>query len=98
VSLTWRCISCGGTYNDTLPDGLIYMHVCPPQIRDDSGRLISNRSPRNENVASNRPNFVTGIVSEGEGTKCTTDTILKEPAWITALRSRIPKREETDNV
>lgn len=25
-----ECLSCGGTYDDVLPDGMQYFHVCPP--------------------------------------------------------------------
>jgi hypothetical protein len=27
--MRYRCKTCGGTYNDTLPDGGAYYHVCP---------------------------------------------------------------------
>lgn len=27
-----RCLSCGGEYDDTMPDGLAYFHACPPIV------------------------------------------------------------------
>lgn len=41
-----QCKVCGGTYENTLPDGMQYFHVCPPLQRveverDGRRRLVS---------------------------------------------------------
>jgi hypothetical protein len=30
---TLKCKACGGVYDDVLPDGMRYFHVCPPLTR-----------------------------------------------------------------
>jgi hypothetical protein len=30
---TVRCVTCGGVYDTTLPDGSAYYHACPPRTR-----------------------------------------------------------------
>jgi hypothetical protein len=93
VPLTWVCNSCGGKYSDTRPGGYTYGHSCPSEIRNDAGELVPTPNPRNENVAVNRQGLEVGIVAEGEGTRCLTDSTLKEPKWISETKSRIAKRE-----
>lgn len=46
----WQCNSCGGTYEDTLPSGIAYMHACPLDRVDAAGNRVPIATPRDENV------------------------------------------------
>lgn len=41
--MRYRCKACGGTYNDTLPDGGAYYHVCP-QVYDPVTEIATLRT------------------------------------------------------
>ena len=32
--MTHKCESCGGIYDDTMPDGSAYYHACPPETKE----------------------------------------------------------------
>jgi hypothetical protein len=40
---TKECLSCGGIYEETMPDGLRYFHACPP-IRKLAIRLADGKT------------------------------------------------------
>ncbi len=46
--MRWRCRSCGGTYDDAGPDGMLYFHACPPRHRPE-GTLEPRPGHRDEN-------------------------------------------------
>jgi hypothetical protein len=48
-----------------------------------------------EAMAGLRRGSLTGIRLEGAGVKCLTDATIVEPTWITALKARIAKEEES---
>lgn len=52
----WKCLSCGGTYDDETDDGGTYFHVCPENVSN----------PRNENMKSTSDGTVK---KEGKGRK-----------------------------
>lgn len=58
----WRCNSCGGTYSDVLPDGILYFHACPPDRVGAGGERIPIANPRDENI---RPGVTIAIQSGG---------------------------------
>lgn len=62
-----QCNTCGGTYADTEPDGMLYFHACPPQSFDPTGKAIPFANPRNENILTDEKGTVLGIVSVGLG-------------------------------
>jgi hypothetical protein len=97
MSLIWQCVSCGGSYADLTPDGCVYAHACPPEIRSSSGDLVVNPNPRNENLALDKRGMETGIRTEGAGTRCLSNSTLLEPGWITNMKSRVAKREESND-
>lgn len=42
----FKCVACGGTYDDVLPDGMAYYHACPPEVIqhatfDNAGKLLT---------------------------------------------------------
>jgi len=44
--MTLQCQACKGTYTDTLPDGTLYFHVCPPLAAWEVRKAIAaNASP-----------------------------------------------------
>lgn len=58
---TWKCNSCGTVYSDTLQNGVLFFHVCHPEVIehgtfDKHGNVITpeKRTPRpdirNENM------------------------------------------------
>jgi hypothetical protein len=97
MPLSWCCISCGGSYSDTMPYGVINRHSCPPQIRGADGKFIDTPNPRDENPVVTRLGIVTGIQAEGRGVKCLSDSPLTEPRWITEMKERVAKREDAND-
>lgn len=53
---TLHCETCGGEYNNTLPDGQRYFHACPPvrELLDDKGTVI-DQATANARLALNQP-------------------------------------------
>lgn len=49
--MRWRCVSCDGEYDDTLPDGGAYYHACPPE-RLPTGAMRERPDRRDENLPS----------------------------------------------
>lgn len=35
-----QCVTCGGTFDDVMPDGTLYFHACPPLSDGEVGVLI----------------------------------------------------------
>jgi hypothetical protein len=93
VPLIWQCNSCGGKYNDTMPDGGNYAHSCPVMMLDSDGETVLRPYPRNENLVVSRQRIETGIIAEGKGVTCLNDPAFIEPRWISELKARTAKRE-----
>lgn len=53
-----RCVSCGGEYDQTLPDGYRYFHACPPVFNKVTGLHVERADKRDENVR---------LVDDGKG-------------------------------
>jgi hypothetical protein len=93
----FECLSCGGVYFDTLPDGCPYHHACPPLGPDKDGVVFEHDDKRDENLADDRYGRTIGIRRAGAGVKCLTNPQLTEPTWISRLRKRVAKEEEALN-
>ncbi len=67
----WECLSCGGVYEDVLPDGMLYFHACPPTRAHptDSNRTIPIPKRRNENVIGGEGEDRRNIRAKGKGRK-----------------------------
>lgn len=46
----WRCNCCGGTYDDVLPNGMLYFHACPPVWDKAAGAWVLPPGGRDENI------------------------------------------------
>lgn len=94
---TFRCRSCRGVYPDTNPSGTVYFHACPPLPMQPKKPfdVIEREDKRDENLAHDRYGRLTGIVSEGKGVECLTNKTLKEQPWLTRLRARAEKEQQT---
>ena len=46
----YRCNTCGGEYDDLLPDGYLYFHACPPVTDPVTGQVIERPEKRDENI------------------------------------------------
>jgi len=90
----FRCNACKGTYSDTLRDGTVYMHACPPLPPDERGIEPERENKRDETIGTARGNLTPGIRSEGAGVTPVSHKQLSEPAWITRLKKQIAKEEE----
>lgn len=95
----FRCLSCGGVYPDTLAAGTTYHHACPPLPRDRKKPLliVEREDKRDERIAHDRYGRLAGIVSEGKGVECLTNKALTEQPWLTKLKARAEKEQETIN-
>jgi hypothetical protein len=60
--------------------------------------MVPRPYPRNEHVLVSRQRVETGIIAEGKGVTCINDPTLKEPRWISELKARTAKREESHGV
>jgi hypothetical protein len=98
VPLIWCCNSCGGKYNDTMPDGGNYAHSCPSVMLNSDGETVPRPDPRSENILVSRQRIETGIIAEGKGVTCIDDPTLKEPRWISELKARTAIREGANSV
>ena len=90
----YRCNACQGTYNDTLRDGTVYTHTCPPLPPDKKGVQSEREDKRDENIVTLASGRVIGIRSEGAGVTPLDAVRLPEPAWITAMKDRIAAAEQ----
>lgn len=94
MSNQFQCITCGGTYFDHCPDGMIYHHVCGPLELKPDFHAVERPDARDENIDVSRGGVLQGIVSEGQGVKCLTSDVLQEPPWITRLKGNVPQDED----
>ncbi len=46
----WTCLSCGGTYDDVLEDGMEYYHACPRTRINPGGQEVPIVNRRDENL------------------------------------------------
>lgn len=90
----FECNQCHGVYQDVQADGAIYFHACPEPRLDKKGRPVPRVGGRDENIATNHAGSVTGIRLEGAGVTCLSDKKLKEPKWITDLKSKLPAEDD----
>lgn len=65
--MKWRCSTCGGEYDDILPDGTLYFHACPPIFDPETDELIERPDARNENIVEDRKTGRVWIKAEGKG-------------------------------
>lgn len=95
----FRCRSCGGVYPDTQAQGTTYHHACPPLPRDRKHPLVTveRGGKRDERIAHDQYGRLAGIVSEGNGVECLTNKALTEQPWLTRLKDRAEKEQETIN-
>jgi len=63
----FRCLTCGGEYDDVSPDGVRYYHTCPPITDPDTGRTTELEDKRDENILVDIYGVRLGIRSEGKG-------------------------------
>ncbi len=92
----FQCLNCGGKYFDLCPDGMTYFHVCSPLPPDETGVSLQRPNARDETVHASTPGAVPAIVSDGLGVNCLTNQNLLEPAWITDLKQRAQRAEESE--
>jgi len=48
----YECQTCGGQYQDVLPDGLLYFHACAPLSVAEGAQGQERPDRRDENVVS----------------------------------------------
>lgn len=60
----WRCLSCSGEYEDTLPDGSAYFHACPPARDPLTGEVHERPDRRDERPMPGAEVVITGQVVE----------------------------------
>ena len=97
MSRTFQCQSCGATYPDTQPDGLLYFHACGPLPADKNGVQTERPNRRDENIVTSHSGSIVGIKAEGDGVVCLSDARISEPAWLTKVKSDVAKREGLDD-
>lgn len=84
----WKCNACAGTYNDTEPDGIIYMHSCSPTPPNAQGVQTELVNRRDENIALDARGRARDIISTGAGVTRMEGQATGEPAWIVRMRAQ----------
>jgi len=85
--MTLQCQACKGTYDDTLRDGTLYFHVCPPLAAWEVRQLIAaNASPLTAAQTKTLATFdasatdaVTGVTGPNRGDGYLADLGLPRP-------------------
>src|SRR5277367_1420843 len=91
---TFRCLNCGGVYDDVARTGELYFHGCPELLDDRGDKLPDDGRRRVENLSPpilGRPLI---IISEGLGVECLSKPPVSEPAWIAGLKRIAAKQED----
>jgi len=42
----WKCLSCGGEYDDIMPDGTLYFHVCDLKVKNPRDERVIDHGPK----------------------------------------------------
>lgn len=90
----FRCLNCGGTYADAMPDRAIYHHACLPLDVNATAKQRREWTPRNENLVLSTFGRMPAIAAEGLGVECLSTPPISEPAWIAELKRKAVKQEE----
>ena len=90
----FACNNCEGVYVD-FSGGSIYYHVCPELLLTATPQQREAWQPRNENLRPARFGQSPQIISEGLGVECLSKPKHPEPLWITDLKLKAAKQEDS---
>ena len=71
----FRCLNCGGEYEQQSPDGVPYYHVCPPLSEPEIEAGVDRSEPRNENVRGGDAEDAHDCLSEGLGRQAVSEAV-----------------------